>query len=146
MHPFSSPPPTSFSYQRQELESANKKLKKDLNELRVSLTARKGSGSAPAINVLLEQLRSTTEELEMRKEEVLILRTQLVNLEGFKYKVWYINRDAFTCTAEVQRSYDFTAHLSDVFKQGDHGVMLWKCIHKVDFARSGPVAFFQLYN
>ncbi|XP_060770466.1 unconventional myosin-Va [Neoarius graeffei] len=71
---------------RQELESANKKLKKDLNELRVSLTARKGSGSAPAINVLLEQLRSTTEELEMRKEEVLILRTQLVNLEGFKYK------------------------------------------------------------
>lgn len=69
--------------------------------------------------MLLEQLSSTTEELEMRKEEVLILRTQLVNLEGFKYKVWYINRDAFTCTAEVQHSfYDFTAHLSDVFKQG----------------------------
>ncbi|XP_026774652.3 unconventional myosin-Va isoform X1 [Pangasianodon hypophthalmus] len=71
---------------RQELESANKRLKKDLNELRVSLTAGKGSKLAPAYNVLLEQLSSTTEELEMRKEEVLMLRTQLVNLEGFKHK------------------------------------------------------------
>ncbi|MCJ8736139.1 hypothetical protein PDJAM_G00255520 [Pangasius djambal] len=72
---------------RQELESANKRLKKDLNELRVSLTAGKGSGLASAYTVLLEQLSSTTEELEMRKEEVLMLRTQLVNLEGFKHTV-----------------------------------------------------------
>ncbi|XP_036432367.1 LOW QUALITY PROTEIN: unconventional myosin-Va [Colossoma macropomum] len=75
---------------RQELESDNKRLKKDLNELRVSLSLGKGSGraspGAPAYNVLLEQLSSITEELEIRKEEVLLLRTQLVNLEAFKYK------------------------------------------------------------
>uniref|UniRef100_A0A8C1XM90 Myosin VAb n=1 Tax=Cyprinus carpio TaxID=7962 RepID=A0A8C1XM90_CYPCA len=76
---------------RQELESDNKKLKKDLQELRQSLS--KGSGSkvaspgGRAYNVLLEQLNSTTEELEMRKEEVLILRSQLVNHEAFKHKV-----------------------------------------------------------
>uniref|UniRef100_A0A671L7V7 Unconventional myosin-Va n=1 Tax=Sinocyclocheilus anshuiensis TaxID=1608454 RepID=A0A671L7V7_9TELE len=76
---------------RQELESDNKKLKKDLQELRQSLS--KGSGSkvaspgGQAYNVLLEQLDSTTEELEMRKEEVLILRSQLVNHEAFKHKV-----------------------------------------------------------
>uniref|UniRef100_A0AAR2ISI7 Myosin VAb n=1 Tax=Pygocentrus nattereri TaxID=42514 RepID=A0AAR2ISI7_PYGNA len=76
---------------RQELESDNKRLKKDLNDLRVSLSLGKGSGraspGAPAYNVLLEQLSSITEELEVRKEEVLLLRTQLVNLEAFKYKV-----------------------------------------------------------
>uniref|UniRef100_A0A671PSU7 Unconventional myosin-Va-like n=1 Tax=Sinocyclocheilus anshuiensis TaxID=1608454 RepID=A0A671PSU7_9TELE len=76
---------------RQELESDNKKLKKDLQELRQSLS--KGSGSklaspgGQAYNMLLEQLNSTTEELEMRKEEVLILRSQLVNHEAFKHKV-----------------------------------------------------------
>uniref|UniRef100_A0A673MW94 Unconventional myosin-Va-like n=1 Tax=Sinocyclocheilus rhinocerous TaxID=307959 RepID=A0A673MW94_9TELE len=76
---------------RQELESDNKKLKKDLQELCQSLS--KGSGSkvaspgGQAYNVLLEQLDSTTEELEMRKEEVLILRSQLVNHEAFKHKV-----------------------------------------------------------
>uniref|UniRef100_A0A671L7R6 Unconventional myosin-Va n=1 Tax=Sinocyclocheilus anshuiensis TaxID=1608454 RepID=A0A671L7R6_9TELE len=80
---------------RQELESDNKKLKKDLQELRQSLS--KGSGSkvaspgGQAYNVLLEQLDSTTEELEMRKEEVLILRSQLVNHEAFKHKV--LNED-----------------------------------------------------
>ncbi|XP_052400551.1 unconventional myosin-Va isoform X3 [Carassius gibelio] len=73
-----------------ELESDNKKLKKDLQELRQSLS--KGSGSKLAspggqtYKVLLEQLNSTTEELEMRKEEVLILQSQLVNHEGFKHK------------------------------------------------------------
>uniref|UniRef100_A0A672PDI6 Unconventional myosin-Va-like n=1 Tax=Sinocyclocheilus grahami TaxID=75366 RepID=A0A672PDI6_SINGR len=80
---------------RQELESDNKKLKKDLQELRQSLS--KGSGSkvaspgGQAYNVILEQLDSTTEELEMRKEEVLILRSQLVNHEAFKHKV--LNED-----------------------------------------------------
>uniref|UniRef100_A0A8C2IC47 Myosin VAb n=1 Tax=Cyprinus carpio TaxID=7962 RepID=A0A8C2IC47_CYPCA len=78
---------------RQELESDNKKLKKDLQELRQSLS--KGSGSkvaspgGRAYNVLLEQLNFTTEELEMRKEEVLILRSQLVNHEAFKHKVMF---------------------------------------------------------
>ncbi|XP_058264169.1 unconventional myosin-Va isoform X2 [Hemibagrus wyckioides] len=72
--------------QRQDLESSNKRLKKDLNDLRACLTAGKSSRLTPAYNVLLEQLSSTTEELEMCKEEVLMLRTQLVNLEGFKFK------------------------------------------------------------
>ncbi|KAA0724617.1 Unconventional myosin-Va [Triplophysa tibetana] len=74
---------------RQELESDNKKLKKDLQELRQSLG--KGAGSkasrgGQAYNVVLEQLNSTNEELEVRKEEVLILRSQLVSQETYKYK------------------------------------------------------------
>ncbi|GAA6079885.1 unconventional myosin-Va, partial [Tachysurus ichikawai] len=89
---------------RQELESANKRLKKDLNDLRASLTAGKSSRLTPAYNVLLEQLSSTTEELEMRQEEVLMLRTQLVNLEVYKFKVLCINRAAFTFTAEIPHS------------------------------------------
>ncbi|XP_067293105.1 unconventional myosin-Va isoform X3 [Pseudorasbora parva] len=75
---------------RQELESDNKKLKKDLQDLRQSLSKGKGSKVASpggqAYNVVLEQLNSTNEELEMRKEEVLILRSQLVNQEAFKHK------------------------------------------------------------
>jgi len=77
--------------QRQELESDNKKLKKDLQDLRQSLSKGKGSKVASpggqAYNVVLEQLNSTNEELEVRKEEVLILRSQLVNQEAFKHKV-----------------------------------------------------------
>ncbi|XDV53289.1 hypothetical protein PO909_021839 [Leuciscus waleckii] len=75
---------------RQELESDNKKLKKDLQDLRQSLSKGKGSKVASpggqAYNVVLEQLNSTNEELEVRKEEVLILRSQLVNQEAFKHK------------------------------------------------------------
>ncbi|KAK9952072.1 hypothetical protein ABG768_017931 [Culter alburnus] len=75
---------------RQELESDNKKLKKDLQELRQSLSKGKGSKVASpggqAYNVVLEQLNSTNEELEVRKEEVLILRSQLVSQEAFKHK------------------------------------------------------------
>ncbi|XP_066523254.1 unconventional myosin-Va [Hoplias malabaricus] len=73
------------SQKRQELESDNKRLKKDLNELRSSLGKGSGRGSQ-AYNVLLEQLSSITEELEVRKEEVLLLRNELVNLEASKYK------------------------------------------------------------
>ncbi|KAI4903112.1 hypothetical protein NFI96_015689, partial [Prochilodus magdalenae] len=83
---------------RQELDSDNKKLKKDLNELRQSLSKRKGSGQAspgaPAYNVLLKQLSSITEELEVRKEEVLLLRTQLVNVEAFRYKHTFLFQEA----------------------------------------------------
>ncbi|KAI7812222.1 unconventional myosin-Va, partial [Triplophysa rosa] len=75
---------------RQELESDNKKLKKDLQDLRQSLGKGAGSKAAPpggqAYNVVLEQLNSTNEELEVRKEEVLILRSQLVSQEVYKYK------------------------------------------------------------
>ncbi|XP_066557467.1 unconventional myosin-Va [Amia ocellicauda] len=71
------------SLKRQELESENKKLKHNLNEMRRSISEKGGPGSAapgsPAYKVLLDQLNSSNEELEVRKEEVLILRSQLVS-------------------------------------------------------------------
>uniref|UniRef100_A0A665X0D0 Myosin VAa n=1 Tax=Echeneis naucrates TaxID=173247 RepID=A0A665X0D0_ECHNA len=75
--------PTLFTSQRQELESENKKLRHDLAEMRQSLLgdAATGAGApgSPAYKVLLDQLNSACEELEVRKEEVLILRSQLVS-------------------------------------------------------------------
>ncbi|XP_041642751.1 unconventional myosin-Va isoform X5 [Cheilinus undulatus] len=71
------------SLKRQELESENKKLKHDLAEMRQSLLGDKAAGAgapgSPAYKVLLEQLNASCEELEVRKEEVLILRSQLVS-------------------------------------------------------------------
>ncbi|XP_059420726.1 unconventional myosin-Va-like isoform X2 [Carassius carassius] len=71
------------SLKRQELESENKKLKHDLNAMRQSLRGSAVGGSAapgsPAYTVLLDQLNASNEELEVRKEEVLILRSQLVS-------------------------------------------------------------------
>ncbi|XP_042199989.1 unconventional myosin-Va [Callorhinchus milii] len=71
------------SLKRQELESENKKLKNDLNELHKALTEKPTPGvtapGSPAYRVLMEQLNSSNEELEVRKEEVLILRSQLVS-------------------------------------------------------------------
>ncbi|KAK1785424.1 hypothetical protein P4O66_018792, partial [Electrophorus voltai] len=71
------------SLKRQELESENKKLRHDLSEMRQSLMGSVGASSAapgsPAYKVLLDQLNASTEELEVRKEEVLILRSQLVS-------------------------------------------------------------------
>uniref|UniRef100_A0A8C4JX91 Myosin VA n=1 Tax=Dromaius novaehollandiae TaxID=8790 RepID=A0A8C4JX91_DRONO len=68
---------------RQELESENKKLKNELNELQKALTETRSpevtAPGAPAYRVLLDQLTSVSEELEVRKEEVLILRSQLVS-------------------------------------------------------------------
>ncbi|XP_060734395.1 unconventional myosin-Va isoform X2 [Tachysurus vachellii] len=65
------------SLKRQELESENKKLRHNLNEMRQTLVGKDGSSSA--YKVLMEQLHSSSEELEVRKEEVLILRSQLVS-------------------------------------------------------------------
>ncbi|XP_016132169.1 unconventional myosin-Va-like [Sinocyclocheilus grahami] len=63
------------SLKRQELESENKKLKHDLNEMRQSLRGSAEAGSAapgsPAYTVLLDQLNASNEELEVRKEEVM---------------------------------------------------------------------------
>ncbi|XP_053721073.1 unconventional myosin-Va isoform X1 [Synchiropus splendidus] len=71
------------SLKRQELESENKKLKHDLSEMRQSLLGNAATGAgapgSPAYKVLLDQLNSSCEELEVRKEEVLILRSQLVS-------------------------------------------------------------------
>lgn len=78
--------------QRQELESENKKLKHDLAEMRQSLlrdaSASAGAPGSPAYKVLLEQLTASCEELDVRKEEVLILRSQLVSQkEAMQHKV-----------------------------------------------------------
>lgn len=78
--------------QRQQLESENKKLKQDLNELRKSLTNENSELMPPApgslpYNTLLEQLSSSNEELEIRKEEVLLLRSHMVRQEALKHKV-----------------------------------------------------------
>ncbi|XP_043952705.1 unconventional myosin-Va isoform X1 [Gambusia affinis] len=71
------------SLKRQELESENKKLRHDLAEMRQSLlggaAAGAGAPGSPAYKVLLDQLNASCEELEVRKEEVLILRSQLVS-------------------------------------------------------------------
>lgn len=70
--------------QRQELESENKKLKNDLNELRKSISERAAQNDSTGelqdgYNQLVSQLKSANEELDARKEEVLILRTQIVS-------------------------------------------------------------------
>ncbi|XP_062860893.1 unconventional myosin-Va isoform X1 [Trichomycterus rosablanca] len=65
------------SLKRQELESENKKLRHNLGEMRQSLAGKDGGSSA--YKLLMEQLNSSNEELEVRKEEVLILRSQLVS-------------------------------------------------------------------
>ncbi|XP_006837551.1 PREDICTED: unconventional myosin-Vb [Chrysochloris asiatica] len=74
------------SLKRQELESENKKLKNDLNELRKAVADQamqnNSTHSSPdSYSLLLSQLRMANEELEVRKEEVLILRTQIVSAD-----------------------------------------------------------------
>ncbi|XP_071989360.1 unconventional myosin-Vb isoform X2 [Engystomops pustulosus] len=68
---------------RQELESENKKLKNELNELRKAIADSAGDADSDeepsGYTLLLNQLKSALEELEVRKEEVLNLRTQIVN-------------------------------------------------------------------
>ncbi|XP_062867127.1 unconventional myosin-Vb [Trichomycterus rosablanca] len=72
------------SLKRQELETENKKLKNDLNELRKALADQASENSTSneqqdSFNVLLSQLKAATEELDVRKEEVLMLKTQIVS-------------------------------------------------------------------
>ncbi|CAJ1069869.1 unconventional myosin-Vb isoform X4 [Xyrichtys novacula] len=69
---------------RQELETENKKLKNDLNELRKAVAERASQNNSSnelqeSYNLLLSQLKAANEELDARKEEVLILRTQIVS-------------------------------------------------------------------
>lgn len=76
---------------RQELEFENKRLKQDLNTLRKSLTDESCDAAPPVpgsqpYNILLDQLTSSNEELEMRKEEVLLLRSHMVRQEALKHK------------------------------------------------------------
>uniref|UniRef100_A0A670ISY8 Myosin VB n=1 Tax=Podarcis muralis TaxID=64176 RepID=A0A670ISY8_PODMU len=76
-------PQESISPLQQELESENKKLKNDLNELRKAIVDRVAQNNSSndvhdSYSLLLNQLKSANEELEVRKEEVLILRTQII--------------------------------------------------------------------
>ncbi|XP_061657144.1 unconventional myosin-Vb isoform X2 [Syngnathoides biaculeatus] len=67
---------------RQELESENRKLKADLNELRRGVGERAGDASRQlrdGYDILMSQLKAANEELDARKEEVVILRTQIVS-------------------------------------------------------------------
>ncbi|XP_072134318.1 unconventional myosin-Va isoform X5 [Mobula birostris] len=99
------------SLKRQELESENKKLKNELNELHRALTD-KGTPQAtapgsPAYKVLLDHLNAATEELEVRKEEVLILRSQLVS-----------QKEAMSCKETMTEP---MVLLEDVRKMKDQG-------------------------
>uniref|UniRef100_A0A672LS11 Unconventional myosin-Vb n=1 Tax=Sinocyclocheilus grahami TaxID=75366 RepID=A0A672LS11_SINGR len=72
------------SLKRQELETENKKLKNDLNELRKAVADRASENNSSnelqeGYNLLLNQLKAANEELDVRKEEVLMLKTQIVN-------------------------------------------------------------------
>ncbi|XP_063782172.1 unconventional myosin-Va isoform X2 [Pseudophryne corroboree] len=97
------------SLKRQELESENKKLKNELNELRKAVTEKispdpSGSGGS-VYKVLLEQMTSVSEELEVRKEEVLILRSQLVSqMEAIPHKDTMT--DTIAISEDVQKMKD----------------------------------------
>ncbi|XP_069369831.1 unconventional myosin-Vb isoform X2 [Paralichthys olivaceus] len=76
---------------REELETENKKLKNDLNNLRKTISERAAQNNSSnelqdGYNLLLSQLKSANEELDARKEEVLILRTQIVNAAQLQEK------------------------------------------------------------
>uniref|UniRef100_A0A3Q1F1P5 Unconventional myosin-Va-like n=1 Tax=Acanthochromis polyacanthus TaxID=80966 RepID=A0A3Q1F1P5_9TELE len=91
---------------RNELESENKKLKQDLNELRRSLTTESTDLMPPApgsmpYDVLMEQLTSSNEELEMRKEEVLLLRSHMVRQEALKHRSEILLCEPQTCTCHL---------------------------------------------
>uniref|UniRef100_A0A673XPX0 Myosin VA n=1 Tax=Salmo trutta TaxID=8032 RepID=A0A673XPX0_SALTR len=88
---------------RQELDSENKKLKHDLTAMRQSLLGNAGAGAgapgSPPYKVLMDQLNSSCEELEVRKEEVLILRSQLVSQkEAMQHKVGDMEGHTYTHT------------------------------------------------
>ncbi|KAK3555272.1 hypothetical protein QTP86_014884 [Hemibagrus guttatus] len=89
------------SLKRQELESENKKLKNDLNELRKSLVDRASEDSSSnelqdSYNVLLNQLKAANEELDIRKEEVLMLKTQIVSTAKSSEDTNHINSNNIT--------------------------------------------------
>nr|XP_028562634.1 unconventional myosin-Va isoform X6 [Podarcis muralis] len=102
------------SLKRQELESENKKLKNELNELRKALMEKSAPNvtapGSPAYRVLLDQMTSVSEELEVRKEEVLILRSQLMS-----------QKEAIQPKDDKNTMTDSTILLEDVQKMKDKG-------------------------
>ncbi|XP_078283533.1 unconventional myosin-Va [Rhinoraja longicauda] len=102
------------SLKRQELESENKKLKNELNELHRALTNKAPpqatAPGSPAYKVLLDHMNAATEELEVRKEEVLILRSQLVS-----------QKEAVACKENKETMTEPILFLEDVRKMKDQG-------------------------
>ncbi|XP_051498401.1 unconventional myosin-Vb-like isoform X2 [Apus apus] len=95
------------SLKRQELESENKKLKNELNELRKAVAERAAQNNSSSdiqdsYNLLLNQLKSASEELEVRKEEVLILRTQI--MKAAQQKEMGKNMESITTSASWPNS------------------------------------------
>uniref|UniRef100_A0A8C2I113 Myosin VB n=1 Tax=Cyprinus carpio TaxID=7962 RepID=A0A8C2I113_CYPCA len=86
------------SLKRQELETENKKLKNDLNELRKAVADKASDNNSSnelqeGYNLLLNQLKAANEELDVRKEEVLMLKTQIVNSTSKAQDWGYLNED-----------------------------------------------------
>ncbi|XP_032372338.1 unconventional myosin-Va isoform X8 [Etheostoma spectabile] len=117
------------SLKRQELESENKKLKHDLVEIRRSLLGNAATGAgapgSPAYKVVLEQLNASCEELEVRKEEVLILRSQLVS-----------QKEAMHHKDEKETMTEPSAYVEDVSKLKDAGELKQAYIGLKDTNRS----------
>uniref|UniRef100_A0A8C4HSV0 Myosin VAb n=1 Tax=Dicentrarchus labrax TaxID=13489 RepID=A0A8C4HSV0_DICLA len=105
---------------RQELESENKKLKQNLNELRKSLTTENSELMPPApgslpYSILLDQLSSSNDELEMRKEEVLLLRSHMVRQEALKHKVKkYLSYLYIMCSCSTERNIFYACYLNSL--------------------------------
>ncbi|KAM9366505.1 unconventional myosin-Va [Symphorus nematophorus] len=122
------------SLKRQELESENKKLKHNLAEMRQSLLgdAATGAGApgSPAYKVLLEQLNASCEELEVRKEEVLILRSQLVSQKEAMH-----HKETMT---------EPSVYAEDVSKLKDADELKQACIGLKDTNRSAAPDFHKL--
>uniref|UniRef100_A0A8C4HI68 Myosin VAa n=1 Tax=Dicentrarchus labrax TaxID=13489 RepID=A0A8C4HI68_DICLA len=122
------------SLKRQELESENKKLKHNLAEMRQSLlgdaAAGAGAPGSPAYKVLLEQLNASCEELDVRKEEVLILRSQLVSQKEAMH-----HKETMT---------EPSVYAEDVSKLKDADELKQACIGLKDTNRSAAPDFHKL--
>ncbi|XP_073320920.1 unconventional myosin-Va [Pagrus major] len=122
------------SLKRQELESENKKLKHNLVEMRQSLlgnaAASSGAPGSPAYKVVLEQLNSACEELDVRKEEVLILRSQLVSQKEAMH-----HKETMT---------EPSVYAEDVSKLKDADELKQACIGLKDTNRSAAPDFHKL--
>lgn len=75
-------------------------MKNDLNELRKTVAERATQNNSSnelqdGYNVLLSQLKAANEELDARKEEVIILRTQIVSTAQLLEKNDHLVRSLF---------------------------------------------------
>uniref|UniRef100_A0AAQ4PDB3 Myosin VA n=1 Tax=Gasterosteus aculeatus aculeatus TaxID=481459 RepID=A0AAQ4PDB3_GASAC len=117
------------SLKRQELESENKKLRHDLKEIRQSLVGNAATGAgapgSPAYKVVLDQLNASCEELEVRKEEVLILRSQLVS-----------QKEAMHHKDEKETMTEPSVYVEDVSKLKDAGELKQAYVGLKDTNRS----------